>query len=186
MNGLDISIILSWLCWISYSVSHRGPWGLWTNKQRKWYLKTRKRTGIGLPVEIYGSGPLLMVPLFVLSCWGYTRTFNDTEPLYISSILLIILSLALDKVWNVLHWDRRDPRGALFVALLTSIFYLASSFTVGFTPRPSNEWQNWPLMIILIIHTLWFIYQAYIDYKWQKYHGLGMTRKQQKYNPNIK
>src|SRR6185436_13240131 len=103
MNGLDISIILGWLCWISYSVSHRGPWGLWTSSQRKWYLNTRKRTGIGLPIEIYGSGPLVIVPLFVLSCWGYTRTFNDSEPLYISSILLIILSITLDKIWNVLH-----------------------------------------------------------------------------------
>jgi hypothetical protein len=49
-----------------------------------------------------------------------------------------------------------------------------------------GEWQNWTLMTILIIYSLWFIYQAYIDYIWQKYPGLGMTRHQQKHNPNIK
>jgi len=79
---------------------------LYTNRQRIWYNKTRKRTGIGPIIEIYGTGPLIMLPLFVLSLWGYTRTFSST-PLYISSILLVILATTLDKIWNVLHWDRR-------------------------------------------------------------------------------
>jgi hypothetical protein len=185
MNGLDVSIIIAWLTWISYSVSHRGPWGLWTNRQRIWYKTTRKRTGVGLPIEYYGTIPLITIPLFVLSLWAYTRTFPST-PLYISSILLIIISTALEKIWSVLHFDRRDPVGAIIVAILMIIFYTASAFTVGFTERPSNEWQNWPLMIILIFMVVWFSYNAYVDFVWLHYKGLYMTRKEEKHNPNIK
>lgn len=106
--------------------------------------------------------------------------------LYITSILLIIIAITCDKIWNVLHFDRRDPRGALILAFLCIVFYLTSVFTVGFTKRPNNEWQNFPLMTILIINTLWFVYQFYIDSIYQTYYGLGMTRYEASHNKNIK
>jgi len=28
MNGLDTSIIISWLSWIGYNISHRNAWGI--------------------------------------------------------------------------------------------------------------------------------------------------------------
>lgn len=185
MISLDISIILGWLCWISYNISHRNAWGLYTNRQRIWYNKTRHLTGVGPPIQIYGLYPLIILPLFVLSAWAYTRTF-EYSALYITSILLIIIAITFDKIWNVLHFDRRDPRAALIVAFLCIIFYLSSVFTVGFTKRPNNEWENFPLMTILIINTLWFIYQFYIDSIYQTYTGLGMTRYEASHNKNIK
>lgn len=169
-KGLDIAIILGWMSWVFYSIAHRNPWGTWTKRQKTWYNNTIETSGVGLRFEIYLIGSIIILPLFVLSLWLYTR-FNEESNIYIISIILIILSLTLDKIWNVIHWDKKNPHIAYYLAVLTSSFYFLSLCSVLFTKQNSiNEnWENLPLSFILFIHFLWFIYHAYIDEKWQQF-----------------
>jgi len=186
MFGLDVAIVLAWSGWIFYRIDHRGSWGLWTTSQNKWYTATRQRTGgYGWPIQVYGTYYLLMNPALSLAAWGYTRTFDDEEAFYIATQVLFFLAVAMDKIWHVLHWDRRDPRAAMWVVwLVVCPLYIAASVTCALTPVAA--WQKWTLFSLLIVQAIWFLQNGYIDYQWQRFSQLGMNRYEARNHPNIK
>lgn len=187
MFGLDAAILLGWACWVFKRIDYRGPWGLWTTAQRKWYNEVRQLTGYGFPVQVYGTYGLIMDPALILAAWGHTRTYRDDETFYILTLVFLFVALAMDKIWRELHWDRRDPKAAMWIAWgLVCPAYICAAVFAGLTPSTGNEWQKWLLLGLCVVQTLWFGVNGFIDYQWKHVPGLGMTRKESRNHSDIK
>lgn len=181
MDPVQLALLLGWLCWVSYPLCHRGAFSLWTYRQRLWYEDMLKRTGWGLPIATYGLGMLVGYPLFTWAAWQYS--LSDAEPLSTITVLFVVVTLGMDKIWSVLLWDRRDAKAAFYVALLVALLYGTCSVLAGVTPK---DWEKLPLAILCAVFALWFVGQALIVWHWGYLPGMWNTREEQFERPEIK
>jgi prepilin signal peptidase PulO-like enzyme (type II secretory pathway) len=187
MDAAQVALLLGWLCWIAYPICHRGPWSLWTYEQRVWYETSVSESGSGLPIAIHGLGMLIGYPLFTWAAWQYSIAYDSSvDPLYVVTILFVIVSVALDKIWAVLLWDRRDGKAAFYVSLLVCAFYATSSVLSGITAVDAFNWQKLPLAIVCAVFALWFAGQAAMLWNWRELPGMWNGRREQFERRDIK
>jgi hypothetical protein len=188
MDATQVAVLLGWICWIAYPICHRGPFSLWTYRERVWYEETMSKSGgWGFPIAVHGLGMLIGYPVFAWAAWQYTIGFDsDMDQLYIVTIVFVIVAVALDKIWSVLIWDRRDAKAAFYVALLVFAFYAAASILAGVTRIATFGWQKLPLAVVCAVFALWFVGQAIILWNWRQVPGLWNSRVYQRERNDIR
>ena len=163
LNGIDISIILSLLLWMLFSFTHRHPLGVWSKRQKIWYLNTIETTKIGLKYENYLIYYIIIIPLFSLSLWYYIIKEAEHEVDFsIFFVFIILLNIFIEKIWNIFHWDKKIPFISNYLSIIISILYFLSLLILIINTKFKYKILN----IILLIQSLWFLYHSYIDYKW--------------------
>jgi hypothetical protein len=170
LNYIDISIILSWLLWILYSITHRHPLGVWSKQQKLWYLNTIETSKIGFKYEYYLLYYIIIIPLFTLSLWNFTINEGKNESSSSSSftfiIILIIITIFIEKIWNIFHWDKKKPKIAYYISILISILYMSTLFIIIIY----NGFSRYIFLILsLLIQIVWFSFHSFIEYRWLQY-----------------
>lgn len=164
MSGLDVSILVSWACWVFYPIAHRSPWGYWSTRQSSWYHAKRERLGWAFHESVYGTVWLIFRPLLIISLWGFTRTYDESSAMYILTLTFAFVAIGMGKIWEELFFDRRDAANAMILAILSSILYLCAGIFACLTD--GTEWYRWVLAAFCFVAALWFFYHVAVCYVW--------------------
>lgn len=151
---MDVSILLGWGAFSAFPLSTTSSWFPYGSPAGLLHDKHKLRPS-SLAVTLYCV--TTYVP-FVLALWVFTRTFPPEGVMYILAHSFVCLGLLFEKLWNVMHWDRRRLGWAALISALAALSYTVASIFVGLTGMGLDRWEHVPLLVLLVGAGLWFLW----------------------------
>ena len=181
-EALEAVALLAWIHWAAYKITHQSPWGHWTPDEVVWYMRKRRRLGVGYTPATYGTMWLVMYPTIALAYAWYTTGYScGNTGTYASTVVLGISALAVEKVWRALMWDYRDGASAFWVILGLQIpLWIATMVLAAVSPvcpaQPEDHWVRWFLIAIVAVFMLDAFYHLNMMWEWANDNGDGDTK----------
>ena len=151
---MDVSTLLGWSAFVGFSLTTTCTWFPYGSAVGNWHDKNKLRPS-ALFVTVFNA--VTCVP-FVLALWAFTRSFPADGVMYILAHAFTIAALLMEKLWFILHWDRRSFGWAALIAALAAAFFIAASVFVGLTGANTGKWEHIPLLVMLPGAALWYIW----------------------------
>ena len=129
--------------------------------ERQWYESNRKAVGCAPPGAIFGVAWILLYGLISASIYVFARNYVGTE-YYLSTLVLVTINVALNKVWSVFFWDMGESGGvgySLLTIIVLDLTGIVVLILMGMTPA-------WVPLGLFLPYVAWILYATYLNWKW--------------------